>query len=115
VQTTMESLDDETKRVEALRLLLSQELNLAPAWKDLASITENDRVRVGMIEKGLAGSGGTETKGMLEIKKALLGILLRIAMRLFAWWASWPATQIRLLEQSLEAKAALSFLFAEGT
>jgi len=44
----------------------------APAWKNFASLCDDDGERLAAIEKGLAAHPDAETKGMLEIKKALV-------------------------------------------
>ena len=112
---SLESLDDETKLAKALRLLLSDAPSFAPAWKDIASITEDDRVRLETIEKGLSAQPDAETKGMLEIQKALLLNLMGnrdAAVRLLGELALDPDST---LGTEFGAKAALSFLFADGT
>ena len=45
---------------------------LAPAWKDLAYLTEDDTEKLKLIEKGLAAQPDAETRGMLQINKALV-------------------------------------------
>lgn len=108
---SLESVDDETKKAEALRLLLSQVAAFPPAWKDLASITEDDAERLAFIEKGLAAQPDAETKGLLEINKALVVNQTGnhdAAVRLLGELALDPSST---LTTEFSAKAALSLLF----
>jgi tetratricopeptide (TPR) repeat protein len=108
---SLESVDEDTKKAETLRLLLSQVAAFAPAWKDLASITEDDAERLAFIEKGLAAQPDAETKGLLQINKALVVNLTGnhdAAVRLLGELALDPSST---LATEFSAKAALSLLF----
>jgi len=69
---SLEWMDDHGKRAEAVRYLAKRAPRFAPAWKELAKISDGDTERLAAIEKGLAAEPDAETKGMLQIDKALV-------------------------------------------
>ena len=69
---SLEWMDDRGKRAEAVRRLAKRVPHFAPAWKELAKISDGDAERLAAIEKGLAAEPDAETKGMLQIDKALV-------------------------------------------
>jgi len=69
---SLEWLDDRGKKAERLRLLVTEVPRFAPAWKELANILNDDAGRIAAIEKGLAAAPDSETKGMLQINKAII-------------------------------------------
>ena len=68
----LESVDDPADQAKQLRELVGRVPRLAPAWKDLAHLTEDPTKKLALIEKGLAAQPDAETRGMLQINKALL-------------------------------------------
>jgi tetratricopeptide (TPR) repeat protein len=62
---------DRAERLEATRVLVEHLPNFAPAWKDFAILSEGKQ-RLAAIENGLAASPDPETKGILEINKAMI-------------------------------------------
>jgi hypothetical protein len=44
----------------------------APAWKEFAFLLDDDNERLAAIEKGLGAQPDAETKGILQINKALV-------------------------------------------
>ena len=65
-------MENETQRDGAIRKMVKQIPQFAPAWKEFASLCDDDSERLAAIEKGLAANPDAETKGMLEINKALV-------------------------------------------
>lgn len=70
--SVLEWVDDPADKAKQLRQLVARVPRLAPAWKDLASLTEDDTEKLKLIEKGLAAQPDAETRGMLQINKALV-------------------------------------------
>jgi tetratricopeptide (TPR) repeat protein len=69
---SLEWLPNLAERADKLRWLVTQVPGFAPAWKDLAALSY-DYTEQGMaIEKGLAANPDPETKGILQINKALI-------------------------------------------
>lgn len=62
---------EDTKRV-MLQQIVERYPNFAPAWKELAKLTEDDREKLAALDHGLAGSPDDETYGMLILNKALV-------------------------------------------
>ena len=69
---SLEWTENEAQRDGAAREMVKQIPQFAPAWKEFASLCDDDDERFAAIEKGLAASPDAETKGMLEINKALV-------------------------------------------
>jgi len=55
-----------------LRQIVERYPSFAPAWKELASLTEDDRDKLAALDRGLAGTPDDETYGMLVLNKALV-------------------------------------------
>ena len=68
----LESVEDPADQAKQLRELVARVPRVAPAWKDLAHLTEDSAKKMDLIEKGLAAQPDGETRGMLQINKALL-------------------------------------------
>jgi tetratricopeptide (TPR) repeat protein len=69
---SLEGIDDRAKKTKAVRMLVKRVPEFGPAWKELAAITDDDTKRLAIIEKGLATHPDLETKGMLQINKAIV-------------------------------------------
>lgn len=69
---SLEWIADEAEKEAAIRELVAQVPQFAPAWKEFACLCDDDDERLRVIETGLAAHPDDETKGMLEINKALL-------------------------------------------
>lgn len=85
----------------------------APAWKEFAALCDDDGERLAAIENGLAARPDAETKGMLEINRALV-LNLRgdkaAAVRLLGELALNAAST---LGTEHSAKAALAILLTK--
>ena len=68
----VDDMNDRAEKAKQLRELVARLPKLAPAWKDLAYFSSDDKERLNLIEKGLAAQPDAETRGMLQINKALL-------------------------------------------
>jgi tetratricopeptide (TPR) repeat protein len=69
---SLEWIDDAAKINEVIREMVKTIPQFAPAWKIFATYCEDDGERLAAIENGLAARPDAETKGMLEINKALV-------------------------------------------
>jgi hypothetical protein len=69
---SLEWVDDRAKRTDMVRHLVNELPRFAPGWKEVATFADQDPERVAAIEKGLAAEPDAETRGMLEINKALV-------------------------------------------
>jgi hypothetical protein len=69
---SLEWMDDPEKKAEAVRELVKRVPAFAPGWKEVAGLSEDDAEKLTAIEKGLAANPDAETKGMLQINKALI-------------------------------------------
>jgi tetratricopeptide (TPR) repeat protein len=69
---SLEWTENETQKDGAIREMVKQIPQFAPAWKEFASLCHDDDERFAAIERGLAANPDAETKGMLEINKALV-------------------------------------------
>jgi len=106
----LESMQDKAQRDGAVRELIKQIPQFAPAWKEFACLCDDDDERLAAIENGLAAHPDAETKGMLEINKALVLNLKgdhTAAVRMLGELALDPSSTFGT-EHS--AKAALSIL-----
>ena len=107
---SLEWLDDPAEKSEAVHMLVKQTSQFAPAWKELAAITDDNNERLAMIDKGLAAHPDAETKGLLQINKALILNLMGdrdAAIRLLGEFALDPNSTFGT-EHS--AKSALAIL-----
>ena len=67
---SLEWIDDRAKKTQLVRALVEKFPRFAPAWKELALLTDDRSERLAAIDKGLAAAPDPETKGMLIINKA---------------------------------------------
>ena len=65
-------MDDPAQKADAVRQLVKRVPSFAPAWKEQAMQADTDADKLAAIEKGLAASPDGETKGILQINKALI-------------------------------------------
>jgi len=68
---SLEWIQDRGEREKAMRQLVRNLPQFAPGWKELATLVD-DNERLSTIEKGLAAKPDSETKGVLQVNKALL-------------------------------------------
>jgi tetratricopeptide (TPR) repeat protein len=64
--------NDPAKKLERLRGLTSRVPQFAPAWKTLSDFIDDDGEKLAVIERGLGANPDAETKGVLQINKALI-------------------------------------------
>jgi len=69
---SLEWMDDPAQKADAVRQLVKRVPSFAPAWKEQAMQADTDADKLAAIEKGLAASPDGETKGILQINKALI-------------------------------------------
>ena len=69
---SLEWMGDVDHKEQILRQLVERFPTFAPAWKDLANLTDDDADRLAAIENGLAAEPDAETRGILLINKAVL-------------------------------------------
>lgn len=69
---SLEWMDDAGKKADAVRRLAERVPGFAPSWKEMAMQTDADAEKLAAIEKGLAARPDGETKGILQINKALI-------------------------------------------
>ena len=94
----MEDMNDPAEKAKQLRGLVARIPKLAPAWKDLAYLANDDKERMNLIEKGLAAQPDAETRGMLRTSTRLpfrRGRVNPNARARSEPWASLPSTRSR--------------------
>ncbi len=69
---SLEWMDNPGQKAEAARQLVERVPAFAPAWKELAMLSDEDAEKLAAIEKGLAANPDSETKGILQINMALI-------------------------------------------
>jgi len=69
---SLEWMKDAAKREHAVREMVKLIPQFAPAWKEFASLCDDEGERLTAIENGLAANPDAGTKGMLKINKALV-------------------------------------------
>jgi tetratricopeptide (TPR) repeat protein len=69
---SLEWIDEPEKKSEMVRQLVKRVPAFAPGWKELAVLSDDDAEKLKAIEKGLAANADAETKGILQINKALI-------------------------------------------
>jgi tetratricopeptide (TPR) repeat protein len=107
---SLEWMEDAEKKNSAVREMVKVIPQFAPAWKEFAALCAGDAERLTAIENGLAARPDAETKGMLEINRALVLNLTGdkdAAVRLLGELALNPMST---LGTEHSAKAALGFL-----
>ena len=110
---SLEWMQDAAKREHAVREMVERIPQFGPAWKEFASLCDDDDERLTAIENGLAANPDPGTKGMLNINKALVLNLKGKhddAVRLLGELALDPSSTFGT-EHS--AKAALSILLTK--
>jgi tetratricopeptide (TPR) repeat protein len=110
---SLEWMKDAANRGHAVREMVERIPQFAPAWKEFASLCDDEGERLAAIENGLAANPDAGTKGMLKINKALA--LNRKgkhddAVRLLGELALDPNST---LGTEHSAKAALSILMSQ--
>jgi tetratricopeptide (TPR) repeat protein len=68
----LDSEGNPEKRAEAVREFVKTQPQFAPGWLELAYVAKDDTERLAAIEKGLDADPDAETKGQLQIAKALV-------------------------------------------
>jgi len=110
---SLEWMQDTAKREHAVREMVKKIPQFAPAWKEFASLCDDEGERLAAIESGLAANPDAGTKGMLKINKALVLNLKGKhddAVRLLGELALDPNST---LGTEHSAKAALSILLTK--
>lgn len=69
--TVLEWLPEDQQRA-ALQHIVTRLPGVAPAWKQLAALTADDRAKLEMLDRGLAANPDDETYGVLVWNKALV-------------------------------------------
>jgi tetratricopeptide (TPR) repeat protein len=69
---SLEWMDDVQEKAAAVQQLVQRVPGFAPGWKELADLADDDAERLSAIERGLAANPDAETKGILQINKALI-------------------------------------------
>ena len=69
---SLEWTDDHEKRAEIVHQLVKRVPGFAPGWKELAALSDNDAESLLAIERGLAENPDRETKGILQVNRALI-------------------------------------------
>jgi tetratricopeptide (TPR) repeat protein len=70
--SSLEWMDDPAKKMETVKQFVKEVPTFAPAWKELAILSDGDDEKLAAIEKGLAAHPDAETMGILQINKALI-------------------------------------------
>lgn len=68
----IEWTDDSNKKFEIAKTITEKFPDFAPAWKELAMLINDKTEKLKAIEQGLSKNPDAETKGILEINKAVL-------------------------------------------
>ncbi len=68
----IEWTDDKEQKLEIAQTLTEKVPDFAPAWKELANLMDNKAEKFNAIEQGLLKNPDADTKGILEINKAIL-------------------------------------------
>jgi tetratricopeptide (TPR) repeat protein len=69
---SLEWTDDPERRAEIVHQLVRRVPGFAPGWQKLASLSDNDAEKLLATERGLAANPDSETKGILQVNKALI-------------------------------------------
>jgi tetratricopeptide (TPR) repeat protein len=69
---TIEWESDVNKKIQIARALLSTAPEFAPAWKEIAVLSDSKEDKEKAIEQGLSKNPDAETKGILLINKAIV-------------------------------------------
>jgi tetratricopeptide (TPR) repeat protein len=68
----IEWAEDVDKKLEIVKTIIANVPDFAPAWKELALLSDNVAVREKAIEEGLSKDPDADTKGILLINKAVI-------------------------------------------
>ncbi|WP_326984058.1 hypothetical protein VUJ46_05805 [Chryseobacterium sp. MYb264] len=68
----IEWTDDANKKLEIAKTLTEKVPDFAPAWKELANLLNDNTEKLNSIEQGLSKNPDADTKGILEINKAII-------------------------------------------
>lgn len=68
----IEWADDVNKKLEIAKGITEKVPDYAPAWKELANLLNDKEEKLKAIEQGLSKKPDTDTKGILEINKAII-------------------------------------------
>lgn len=69
---SLEGTENLEKKADIAHQLVTHVPGFAPGWKALATLSDNDAEKLSAIERGLAANPESETKGVLQINKALI-------------------------------------------
>lgn len=69
---SLEWTEDAGKKTEIVHQLVTGAPSFAPGWKELAVLSKDDAEQLVAIERGLTANPDRETKGVLQINKALI-------------------------------------------
>jgi tetratricopeptide (TPR) repeat protein len=69
---SLEWTNDPAERARIVHTLVQRIPGFAPGWKELAAISKNEAEKLSAIERGLAAYPDSETKGLLQINRALV-------------------------------------------
>jgi len=69
---SLEWTNDLGKKKDIVHQLITDTPGFAPGWKEFANFSEGDAAQLEAIERGLAANPDPETKGILQINKALI-------------------------------------------
>jgi tetratricopeptide (TPR) repeat protein len=72
VYMQIEWTDDRNKKLQLAKAIVGKVPEFAPAWKELAVLSDNKEEREKAIEQGLSKDPDAETKGILLINKAII-------------------------------------------
>ena len=68
---SLEWVDDPRQKAQMIDTMVAQLPKFSPGWKEHALLQVKPDDKLASIEKGLAANPDAETKGLLEINKAL--------------------------------------------
>lgn len=68
----IEWAEDADKKLEIVKTILANVPDFAPAWKELALLSDNVEAREKYIDEGLSKDPDADTKGILLINKAVI-------------------------------------------
>src|SRR6266851_7955936 len=97
-------MKDAAQREHAVREMVERIPQFAPAWKEFASLCDDEGERLAAIENGLAANPDAGTKGMLKINKALALNLKGSTTTPSGCWASWPSIPTRRWGRSTQQR-----------
>jgi len=68
----IEWTEEKSEKRKIAEAIAKKTPSFAPAWKEIASLQDDPAARLKAVEQGLAQGPDTETKGMLQLNKALV-------------------------------------------